>query len=193
MKNPNPSNKKIKSEKKRPSDTTRVWLEEYLDCFTFKMQPVTEMFLKRIAKELLEWAQNDKKALRLSQFYNSKKIPRKTFEGWYKYDYFKEAKDMALLFIADRREIGTLEKRYEAGTNNFMMPEYDPSWKSMVQWRQELRNQAQGKNTGSVNVYLEQYPSSDMVPERKKTESKTPEEVAAHATKNTRIGHGIDN
>lgn len=190
MKNHKPSKKKNRSEKNvvRDKETKRLWMEDYLDCFTFKLQPVTEKFLERLGKELVHWAMNNDDALTLSQFYNAKGMHHDTFESWYKYPKFRMAKDLALSIIGDRREINTLKKKFDSSTNNYMMPTYSKSWKSMAQWRQSLRDDSQGKSNAPVNVYLEQFPSSDMVPEKK-----TPEEVAARAAKHTRLGHGIDN
>lgn len=190
-KNPNPSRKRKTSEKNSVPKTS--WIEDYLDGYSFRMKPVNERFLRDLAKELVDWAEKDDDALTLEEFYTRKRIPSRTFEGWYRFDWFKQAKDLALSFIGIRREKATLKRKLDAGTNNYMMPYYSSEWKKIVEWRQQLRNESQNNGTGSVNVYLEKFESSDLVPERKATSSLTPEEVAARATKHTRLGHGIDN
>ena len=91
MKNPKPITKSKKATKKqeRDKETKKIWLEDYLDCFTFKLQPVTEKFLDRLGQELVHWAYNNEDALTLSQFYNSKGIPHDTFAKWYKHPRFR--------------------------------------------------------------------------------------------------------
>lgn len=60
----------------RATDSAKSkWLEGYTDCFGMKDKPVTEAFLERFSNELITWAKNDPKALKVTQFHLDKNIP----------------------------------------------------------------------------------------------------------------------
>jgi len=152
MSNPNTKKilKAIKEKKplkeKRPEDResrVSVWLEDYLDCFTFKMKPVTDMFIERISEELIQWALNDPNAIKLTQFFNAKRIPYLTWNRWVKYEKFATAKDLALSILGDKREHGGLTKKYDASMVQFMMPKYDQDWKDVIAWRAKAKAEAE--------------------------------------------------
>lgn len=161
----NPIMKSKKQAKSRPKDLTESpWLEDYLDCFTFKMKPITQGFIDRISQELIQWAQNDPDAIKLSQFYTKKRIPRHSFYGWVKYPIFKDAKELTLEIIGARRELNTLKREYDASTNNQMMHIYDPEWKEhreyqdlkekeLIKLRAQLTKEAQNPSGVIYNIY----------------------------------------
>lgn len=119
------------------------WLEDYLDCFTFKYKPVTQAFIDRISKELVEWAQNDHEALKLSEFFNKKRIPRNTWDAWSRYPEFKAARSIAVEALGNRREKGAITRKFDAGTVNFMMPMYDKDWREQTEWRAKLKAESE--------------------------------------------------
>jgi hypothetical protein len=119
------------------------WLEDYLDCFTFKYKPVTEAFIDRISNELLNWAQNDNDALKLTEFFNKKRIPKSTWEAWNRYPIFKAARALAVEALGNRREKGAITRKYDATTINVMMPLYDSDWKENVEWRAKLKSESE--------------------------------------------------
>lgn len=132
--------------KRDPEIEKSPWLEDYLDCFTFKMKPVTQKFIERISAELIEWAEHSNEAVKLSQFFDAKRIPRDTWNNWVRYDTFKVAKQLALSILGNKREYAALIRKYEAGTVNFMMPNYDPDWKEMLQFRAKLKAESENNN-----------------------------------------------
>lgn len=143
------------------------WLEEYRDCFTFKMKPITEAFIDRFSKDIISWA-NDPKSLRISQFFNGKGIPGRTYWGWTeKYEKIKDAHEYALSVIADRREIGALERKYDSGYIANTMVMYDFKWREMVEWRSNLKAQESKSSSNPITVILPPIENSDLVPIRK--------------------------
>ena len=106
-----------------------VWLEDYLDCFTFKLKPVTEQFIERLAKELFDWAKNDKNALRVSDFCWNKGIPEKTYYKWIKeHEVLQLAHEAAIHFIGSRRENGAINKKYSETIILKSQYKYDSMW-----------------------------------------------------------------
>jgi len=148
----NPSTKKIVraiKPKKNPEDQeskVSAWLEDYLDCFTFKMKPVTDMFIERISQELITWASTNPDAIKLTQFFNEKRIPYDTWNAWVRYPQFKAAKELALSIIGDKREHGGLTKKYDASMVQFMMPKYDQDWKDIIAWRAKVKAESESGN-----------------------------------------------
>ena len=131
------------------------WLEDYMDCFTLQMKPITEAFIHRLSVELMEWAQKDEDAIKLEQFYGPKRIPRSSFDRWAnKYEVLGRAKEIAFSYISSRREINTLNRKYDAATNNNMMPKYDKDWKEMAEWRNKLKIDALDKDNGPKIVVI---------------------------------------
>lgn len=159
MKKTKPNTKSIERSIKHDRESTvSPWMEDYLDCFTFRMKPVSQMFLERIAKELIEWAEKDEDAIKFSQFYAPKRIPRDTFFSWLKkYPVMQQARGIAEAFIANRRELNTLKKKYDPSTNNFMMHYYDPEWKEASKYHAELKSKNESNEPTKI-VIMDRYP-----------------------------------
>jgi len=163
----NSTKKKTPPKVVRDKDSPKSpWLEDYLDCFTFKMSPVTQKFLDRVSNELITWAKTDPDAFKISQFYLDKGFQMKTYYDWVKkYPIMKTAHSQALELIGNRREIGAMQKKLDTNIVSHMMPHYDPQWKEMVQWRNKLKAEADEKS-GTKIVVMERFPSSELVPNK---------------------------
>lgn len=166
------------------------WLEDYMDCFHFKVKPVTEMFLERISQELIMWAEKETKQYKIAPFFDEKRIAYDTYTRWAKkYPQFGAAYQLAKSILGTRREYGALERKLDAGTVINMMPHYDPEWKEMTKFRTDLKAQAnENANTGTQFVVMEKF----TLPDKKESQAQestdepreavsrpTPEEVAA--------------
>lgn len=150
------------------------WLEDYLDLFTFKMKPVTEAFIERLAQELILWVDDEKEArkrLKISQFYGYKKIPKEAFYRWIrKHPNLEEAYKYAMYSLGDRREIGVALREYDASVLK-VMPLYDADWKDIEKWRASIK--AETEAAASINYIVKNVPielpnfgPSPLVPER---------------------------
>lgn len=127
-------------DRRETASLTSPWLEEYQDCFTFQTKPVTQMFLERLSHDLIEWAKTNKRALRLSQFYIHKGIPKNTFFRWCdKYPILRGAKETAMSLMADRREIGAIVKKYEKTVILLNIHQYDSDWDATNKYHSDLK------------------------------------------------------
>lgn len=135
------------------------WLEDYMDLMSFKLRPMTEAGIERLAKELMLWASHDKAndkdhkhLIRISQFVREKKIPARTFERWRaKYPILKEAYEYALTALADKRESGAATREYDSSVLKQMWF-YDADWKTAEEWRSKLKADSNPRNEAKVVV-----------------------------------------
>lgn len=166
---------KVKSKKKKTPDLNTIdqvkqkpvtVFDTYQELVSWRTIPVHEAAVERIASEMVEWAFNDPDALRLSAFFQMKKIPREYLYRWRdRFPIMKSAVEEAMLAIGMRREKGAIKKEYDAGTIKFMQPLYDEDWKKTEEWRASLGRDEE--RVGNIKVVIEQFPSSDLVPEKK--------------------------
>lgn len=143
----------------------KVVFDEYRNMNTFRIYPVTVEYIEQVALELIEWAKDDCRALKISQFFTRQGISTTTVKKWRdKSPVFDEAYVYAKQIIGDRRETGAIENEYDSGMIRSSMPIYDDEWKMNEEWRSKLKDQS--GQMGNVKVVIEQCPSSDKVPSR---------------------------
>lgn len=137
-------------------------------------RPYSENWIKQLAYDLLQWAENDEDALVLDEFYTRKHIRatdiNRLNERW---PYLLEAKELAKRFIGIRREKGALKRKLDAGMVMQSMPLYSVDWDELQKRKYELMAKAKdlaNMSNGPAIVVIEKFPSSDIVPERKKEE-----------------------
>jgi len=96
--------KQSKNYRKPMDSNTAVWVEEYLNFFTGKMQPVPEAFLDKLAEELINYAETTE-VLRIEWFFTKKRMLPLSGRNWAKrYERFGEAYKSAQFIIGMRRE-----------------------------------------------------------------------------------------
>ncbi len=138
-------------------------LEEYTNLLNREQQWVTDSYLERIARELVEWARTDDKALTLTQFFAERGIGYGVFYGWRdRYPIMKESMELALIFLANRREAGAVNKKYDASTIAFMMPHYSPEWKDMLEYKAALKAKHESQSQGNVLVQIAPFEDTDV-------------------------------
>jgi len=119
-------------------------IDQYSDLFLLREKPVPEVFVERMAADLIDWAINDDDALLLIDFQVSRLISPQTFTQWTKkFPFFMKAKRIALQIIGSRREKGALKNKLNANMIIKRQHAYDPDWKKDEEWRNELRVKAQ--------------------------------------------------
>lgn len=117
--------------------------EIYTDIRTFKLKPILETFFDRLAEELIEWAANDEKAFRFTQFLRLKGIPSSTYYDWLtRYPKLKLAHQAAREALADRREVGAIVGKYAVASVMPQMVLYDDDWWKLEQKRAKLKADA---------------------------------------------------
>jgi len=68
----------------------------------------------------------------------------------------KEARQVVRMIFGNRRELGAINRKYDAATVAFMMPHYDQDWKDMVEWKSKLKNEDQA-NKGNITIVMKDY------------------------------------
>lgn len=157
------------SSKKAVRKTTNTY-SDYSNMYSYKMKPVPDALLDKIAHDLEQWALTNPEAYKLTQFFVEKNLEYSDFYNWIKkHDGLRRAHERALMAIGNRREIGALKRELDAGMISFTMPHYDKTWKELVEWRAHLRQAAQSEGDQSKKIVVEMmpYPASDRVPPKK--------------------------
>lgn len=106
-----------------------LFFDDYYDIFTLRSKPVSEAYLQQVASKLIDWSTNDDEAFKIGQFYLKAGIARSDFYRWIqKYPYMKQAHEVALEAIGNRREVGGLKKNLSETMVIKAMPFYDIDW-----------------------------------------------------------------
>lgn len=145
-------------------------LDEYYNFNTFRLMPVSQSTLERLRDNAIKWAVEDKDALKIKQFLILNGITPATWTRWKdKYPEIKEAHEIMLTAIGNRREVGLITRKFEPGSTMKSMVIYDEDWKNIGEWWANL-GQKEGISGGQQIVVIEKVPGSPLVPERKDEE-----------------------
>jgi len=143
-----------KKDLSRAEVPTSPWIEEYRDCFGWKMIPVTQLFLEKFSADLVNWARLDDNAYRVTQFLGDKGVPRDTFYDWCKkHPIMEAARKQAMMFLADRREIGALKKQLDPKMVMFTQHLYDPEWKQADKYHADLKTDEDKRDVSYTVIY----------------------------------------
>lgn len=134
------------------------WFDEYHDCKTLLMRPVSDVYLDKLAIELIEWVDASPNNLVLKQFTLAKGIPYMDYLRFVdRHENLKIAHQQALHALGVKREVGALTKVYESGMAIKALPMYDEAWKENLAWHASL-NKNQVNETKQTIVVLEKFP-----------------------------------
>jgi len=151
-------------------DTTQksLYWDDEINMLTFQPFPVREQWIEKLARELVDWAVNDKKALKLNQFYSKRGITQQTMNKWrHKSKVLDDACEFAKHAIGDRRETAALYHKMDKSIVGITMPHYDKDWKDLAEWKVKMKAESEAPMLAAKVVILERYPESDTVPMRK--------------------------
>lgn len=156
----NNSNKKDKHTKK-----VTVWDEEYFDIFTFKVKPVSDHFLEKVAEGMRKWADLES-SFRISDFHLDRGISKRDFYRWVKRDKNMEtAHEYAMARIASRREKGALFNELNTSMVIKTLGHYCEIYSNEEQKRSDQR-QKETSETQPITVIMKEIPSLDRTPEK---------------------------
>lgn len=185
----NTSISKTNSEKDETSQSQvkLIFLGEYFNIHTFKMEIVTQSFILRQAIKLKEWADQED-SLRICDFFTAQGYRRRDF-----YDFITKCQEMeyaheyALTRIGSRREHGAVTRKFSDATIHRTLGHYDPVWREETKLLNEARLAVAEKHESKV-VVIERFPClsggyTDI--EVVSMSDKTPEEVAANVHRQT--------
>jgi len=151
----------------------KTYKEEYIDgMFSLRVTPVDYEYLEQFAVEWLDWALNDEDALKITQFYNLKRLHNTTVEGWMlRCPKLQHAHDLVLQVIGARREIGGLKGKYDSAIVRTTQLMYESSWKVLEEWRANLKAKTEGGLLSGIRVVeIERFADSPLVPHKKELE-----------------------
>ena len=133
-----------KQSKQRTSDSVNKAFGFY------NLKTVAKEKLKQLAKNLLNWANNDKPKLFFEEFLKEYGIARSSMESHLKKSpELVEAKEYALQMISYYREHKAYDSNYWA-TFRFTQGIYDPQWKTQELYFNDLKKQIADKQQSST-------------------------------------------
>ncbi len=93
----------------------------------------TEPMLHRMLEEAFEYFEKDPEALSIEGWLLKKRIWRQTWYEWVgKHDWFRKAHEHFLILIADRRDRGSITRKYDRESAYRSIHLYDPDkWKQI--------------------------------------------------------------
>jgi len=153
-----------------PSTVTLDWashppIDNYMDIFTFREVPVSDVWLEGLAAELVKWAKEDPGAYKLNRFFSKKGFHHDDLVRWEeRCPALKRAHEFALMEIGDRRELKGLERKWDPGMVLSSMPKYDKDWKALGEWRASLTKKDEATTATNTVVVIDKYPETSVVP-----------------------------
>lgn len=121
--NDNPRNSEL-------SNPTRKWVENYFNHKTFKICPISEECLEDIAKDYIDFCENNPYAMKRNQFLRKWGIHKDTWDAWIaKYPAFAASVKYGDLILGDQRFMkvtqGVWNERMIKSTQYLYDPEQD--------------------------------------------------------------------
>ena len=132
------------------------WYEEYTDLMTFKKQPVHDVYIERLALELLDWARKED-SLSITKFLQMKGIPHQDYLRFVKRnESLALAHEESKRYFGNRREEGAIRKEFDAGMVYKSLPIYSPEWKENFEWQSNLKQKEVQEQKQTI-VVLEKF------------------------------------
>lgn len=119
--------------------------------------------LEYIAELMLEWLDKED-GITAESFYLGKNVPSRTWDDWLKRCHqLREAWDIVVERIGERRERRGLEGKYNASLVSSTMPLYNKKYR---EWKLQERKSNEDASKQTVIVVRDRMPSTDDVPVR---------------------------
>src|SRR5574338_1010930 len=120
--------------------------------------------LEYIATLMLEWVENED-VITVESFYNHKNVPEPTFDDWMKRcPALKEAYEVCLIRIGERRERRGLEGKYNASLVSSTARLYNKKLRDL--WREDRKMNEEGSRQTIVVVRDKMPETDDVLPKR---------------------------
>jgi hypothetical protein len=143
-------------ELKPPSKNDAIVWEEYLDMKSNQMAPASNQVVEQFGLKFYLWSKENKSALRMHEFCAMQGISRNTLMRWRdKNEKFRQYYEEGLLNLADRREIGAINRAYDSNIIAKSMAFYDPEWLEAEERRAKQADGIAGK--GNVTVVMQSF------------------------------------
>ena len=180
MKNNNPNEtKSIKtkhpSKKKQPrtkpcAPKIKRFDEEFYDYSLGGIMHVHAAdYMEKLGLELIAWAKHQEHEkfpkVTLNSFYIAKNMSKRTFENWcLKYPILNDCKEQAKMILAELRENGVANRRFNHVLLEKNMHNYSDEWAAVNEYWKEMR-QLQKDNESKIEVVvLDRTPDTGIKP-----------------------------
>ncbi len=141
--------------------------EYYLNMYSWIQIPISLEYVKKCAAEWVEMAR-DNEVLLMDEYPVQKGIPTTTWYEWIgRCPELKSAQTQVKEMIAIRRERGAMQNKYNSGMVMRMQHYYKREWKEAEEWRSSLSAKNEAVAQQPIQVILERYPDSPLVPMKK--------------------------
>lgn len=145
--------KKISHSNTTKQNVPSKLFEEVFDIFTLKMKPISITFVEQLGQQFVKYALEDDNALKAMAFFRAKGYGTDDIRRWKERSIkFASAYELGKEIIGDRREIGGLKKKYDAGMITTSMPIYDREWKEQAEWKANLTKEKEQPTTKIVVI-----------------------------------------
>jgi len=154
----------IKKPRGRPKNRTfsaegvmaSPYFDQYLNQNTFEQTPMTEAGIERFARDLVNWARTDEKALIITDFPQNIGITRSVFYAWIKRSpELANAVLHARHLIASRRENGLFDRRYDMKSIAVRQYQLDSEWDEAEQRQVKLKMEQLEHQVRQLQVYVD--------------------------------------
>lgn len=132
--------------------------DEYFNLLLFQKVPVTDIYISRVAQDLIEWVRKDTSIV-FNGFLNEMGIGCDAYYAWKeRSEDLSHAHAFAMRVLAERREAGAIRKKFDSGLVSYTMPHYDKKWKELVEWREGLKAiKREQQQEGAKIVVIEKF------------------------------------
>ncbi len=135
-------------------------LEMIPDYYTGEINPYPEKTIRAIALGAPLYFENNPRAMKIGQYQREKRIAPTTWHRWKdKYEWFKQAHDLSMQIIGDKREIGCIFKELDPKPIFHTQHLYDKEWADSNKYHADLKKEM-GENKTQV-VVLEGFGSAE--------------------------------
>ena len=161
---------KVTSEHITPESVPALLVfDEYLDMISFETAIFSSTTALKWAKEIRDYAMKPD-SFKVEDFFYEKGVHPEDIRRLRKnYEVLDKAFTYAKVIIGSRREKGAIKNDYNYGMIASSMSMYDPEWKANAEWKAQLTRD-NDKHSGNVNVIIERYASTPLVPDKVKEE-----------------------
>ena len=109
--------------------------------------------------ECMQLIENDTSILTIDEMYIKARLTRGVVYGPFrKYTAWLEFMDYAKMVVGARRERGAILKEYDSGMIKATMPNYDPEYRKLEEWRAQIKSTEDAKKSVSLVVVNDPLP-----------------------------------
>ncbi len=127
--------------KKTKKATPGIWTTVYKGILQMKDNPIPDIFIEKLANELLDWVENDPKANSIQQFTSQRRISRSLFENLCAHHpMLDEARIIAIEQLGAKRESMALEREWDVSMIKAVQHKYNKDWEDAAHFKIPLDN-----------------------------------------------------